>query len=83
MMETLCSYETSVLKSATRRNIPEDGILHVLLSYTYTNLYIALQLIQYQILHPNNSTINLLLSFTILDSYDHTVNLSLNPTILQ
>jgi hypothetical protein len=28
MMESQGSYETSVLASGTRRNIPEDGILH-------------------------------------------------------
>jgi hypothetical protein len=29
MMEALCSCETSVLTRVTRRNIQEDGILHV------------------------------------------------------
>jgi hypothetical protein len=28
MMEAICSCETSALTSATRRHIPEDGILH-------------------------------------------------------
>jgi hypothetical protein len=28
MMEAKCSSETSVLRRTTRRNIPEDGILH-------------------------------------------------------
>jgi hypothetical protein len=27
MMESICSFETSVLTRATQRNIPEDGIL--------------------------------------------------------
>jgi hypothetical protein len=28
MMEALCSSKTSLLTRTTRRNIPEDGILH-------------------------------------------------------
>jgi hypothetical protein len=41
MMEAQSSYETSVLTKATRRNIPEDDILH---SHCSENLksYIAL-----------------------------------------
>jgi hypothetical protein len=41
MMEMIRSYETSVLTRTTRRNTPEDGILH---SHRHENLksYIAL-----------------------------------------
>jgi hypothetical protein len=28
MVQEICSFETLVLTGATRRNIPEDGILH-------------------------------------------------------
>jgi hypothetical protein len=35
MMEALTSFETSILKRATWRNIPEDAILH---SHRHENL---------------------------------------------
>jgi hypothetical protein len=46
MMEALHSTETSVLISAARRNIPEDGILCVLSLSSGKSVLIWLQLIE-------------------------------------
>jgi hypothetical protein len=47
MMEALSSFETSVLTRATRRNIQEDGILHLttqLISFSFKG-YSLLELV--------------------------------------
>jgi hypothetical protein len=36
MMDALCSSKTSVLTRATRRNIPEEGVLRLISSYINT-----------------------------------------------
>jgi hypothetical protein len=36
MMEALGTYETSILTRVTRRNIPDDDILHILQQLIYS-----------------------------------------------